>query len=73
MPTHSVKLCLVPNFSVECKFWLEDDGWNGTAEEFSISVRASSFQDAKNELESALGKYIENVVRERKTAKSHAA
>jgi hypothetical protein len=73
MSGHSVMLSIVPSFSVECKFWLQDDGWNGTAEDFSISVRASSFEQAKNELESALGKYVENVLRERKAMKGHAA
>jgi hypothetical protein len=73
MPIHSVKLHLIPNLSIECKFWLEDDGWNGTAEQLSISVRASSFHDAKSELESALGKHLDNVLRERTKAQTHAA
>jgi hypothetical protein len=55
------------------QIWLEDYGWNGTAEDFSITVHASSFEQAKNELESALGKYVEGLVRESKAMKSHAA
>ncbi len=68
MPTHSVNLRLVPSLSVECKFWRKDDGWSGHAEPFAITVHASSFQEAKTELEAALGKYIESVLRESKAS-----
>ena len=54
MSTHAVQMSLIPSVSVECKFWLEDSGWNGTAEELSISVRCGSFQEAKAELESCI-------------------
>jgi hypothetical protein len=36
------------------QFWLEDDGWNGVCEELSVTVRGSSFEDAKTKMEAAL-------------------
>jgi hypothetical protein len=32
MQPHSVKLGVRPCLLLECKFWLEDDGWNATVE-----------------------------------------
>ena len=29
METHAVALRVTPSLSSECKFWLEDDSWNG--------------------------------------------
>jgi hypothetical protein len=49
----------------ECKFWLEDDGWNATIESLGMTVHAPSFEAAKNDMELALGKHIELVLRER--------
>jgi hypothetical protein len=74
MSTHYVQLRIVPSLNVECKFWLQDDDWNGNAEELSITVRASSFEQAKNDMESALGKYIEALLHSRsKTGQGQAA
>jgi hypothetical protein len=36
------------------QFWLEDDGCNGVCEELSVTVRGSSFEDAKTKMEAAL-------------------
>ena len=46
----------------DCSFWLEDDGWNGVCEELSITVRGSSFEDAKRKMEAALQAHIESVL-----------
>ena len=64
MANHSVKLRVTPFLHIECKFWLRDDGWNGSCEQPSITVQARSFEHAKSEMELALGKYIESLLRE---------
>ena len=64
MPSHSVKLGVTPCLRLECKFWLEDDGWNATIESLGITVHAPSFETAKTDMELALGKHIESLLRE---------
>jgi predicted RNase H-like HicB family nuclease len=65
---------VTPCLRIECKFWLGDDGWNGSCEHPFISVQASSFEQAKADLEFALGKYIESLLeRSRPTSKGQAA
>ena len=64
MANHSVTLRVTPFLRIECKFWLTDDGWNGSCEQPSITVQAGSFEHAKSEMELALGKYIESVLRD---------
>jgi hypothetical protein len=38
MTNHAVTLRVTPCLRVECKFWLGDDGWNGSTEYPSITV-----------------------------------
>jgi hypothetical protein len=57
-------LRVAPFLRIECKFWLTDDGWRGGCEQLSITVQAGSFEHAKSEMEMALGKYIESLLRE---------
>lgn len=64
MGNHAVSLRVTPFVRIECKFWLTDDGWSGSCEQPSISVRAGSFEFAKSEMELALGKYIESLIRD---------
>ncbi len=64
MGNHAVTLRVAPFLRVECKFWLTDDGWNGSCEQPSITVQAGSFEHAKSEMEIALGKHIESLLRE---------
>jgi hypothetical protein len=74
MSNHAVSLTVTPCFRVECKFWLGDDGWNGSSEHPRITVQASSFERAKAEMESALGKHIELLLeRSRAMTKEQAA
>lgn len=63
MGNHAVTLRVAPFLRIECKFWLTDDGWNGCCEQLSITVQAGSFEHAKSEIEIALGKYIESLLR----------
>ncbi len=62
MTNHAVSLKVTPCFRVECKFWLGDDGWNGSSEHPAISVQAGSFEQAKAGMEFALGKHIESLL-----------
>jgi predicted RNase H-like HicB family nuclease len=74
MTNHAVSLGVRPFLRIECKFWLADDGWNGSSEHPSISVQAGSFEQAKADMEFALGKHIESLLeRSRPMTKEQAA
>ena len=64
MGNHAVTLKVTPSLRIECKFWLTDDGWNGSCEQPSITVQAGTFEHAKSEMELALGKYVESLLRD---------
>ena len=63
MTAHAVTLKVSANVPKDCSFWPEDDSWNGVCEELSLTVRESSFEDAKRKMEAALQAYIESVLR----------
>lgn len=67
MKSHAVMLGVKPCLRIECKFWLVDDGWNGSSEEPPITVQSSTFEQAKSDMEMALGKYIESLLHERRS------
>jgi len=74
MTSHAVSLRVTPCLRIECKFWLGDDGWNGSCEHPTISVQAGSFEHAKAEMEIALGKHIESLLeRSRQMTKEQVA
>jgi hypothetical protein len=73
MTHHAVSLKVTPCLRMECKFWLEDDGWNGASDYPFVTVRAASFEQAKMDIEYALGKHIELLLREGKSSSEHAA
>ena len=74
MGNHAETLKVTPSLRIECKFWLTDDGWNGSCEQPSITVQAGSFEHAKSEMELALGKYVESLLREpQRTSTGQAA
>jgi hypothetical protein len=73
MTHHPVSLKVTPCLRIECKFWLEDDGWNGTSDSPSLNVRAASFEQAKIDIEYALGKYIEQLLKKAKSSSEQAA
>jgi hypothetical protein len=70
MANHAVSLSVTPYLRIECKFWLGDDGWNGSSEHPFISVQAGSFEQVKVEMEFALSKHIESLL-ERSRPISH--
>ena len=63
MTIHAVILKVSANVPKDCNFWLEGDGWNGVCEDLSLTVRGSSFEDAKRKMEAALQAHIESVLR----------
>ena len=65
MTTHAVKLKVFASVPKDCNFWLEDDGWNGVCDELSLTVRGSTFEDAKTKMEAELQAHIESVLRKR--------
>lgn len=74
MKNCAVTLGVKPCLRIECKFWLGDDGWNGSTEHPPITVQSSSFEQAKADIELALGKHIESLLQERRSMrKGHAA
>ena len=74
MGNHAVMLRVAPFLRVECKFWLTDDGWNGSCEQPAIKVQAGNFEHVKSEMEIALGKCIESLLRQLTEVKTeHAA
>lgn len=70
---HVVTLKVNPYLPIECRFWLTDDGWNGTADALGISVQAGGFEQVKMDLELALGKQLESLLREHMASKRQAA
>lgn len=74
MKSQAVSLGVKPCLRIECKFWLGDDGWNGCSEHPPITVQSGSFEQAKSEMEIALGKHIESLLHgSRSDSKRHAA
>jgi hypothetical protein len=73
MANHAVSLKVTPCLGIECKFWLGDDGWNGTSEQPPITVHSGSFGQAKSDMEIALGKHIESLLKEGKGAGAERA
>ena len=62
MTTHAVTLGVSANVVEDCNFRLDDDCWNGVCEDLSLSVRGSTFLDAKRKMEAALLEHIESVL-----------
>ena len=70
MTAHAVvTLKVSANVPKDCSFWPEDDSWNGVCEELSLTVRGSSFEDAKRKMEAALQAHIESVLRKHTRAR----
>lgn len=73
MANHSVALRVTPFLRIECKFWLTDNGWKGSCEQCSINVQAASFEYAKSQMELALGRYMESLLRKTKPSSTGQA
>ena len=65
MSSQVVNLQVTASVPINCDFWSEDDGWKGFCKSPSITVRGSSFEDAKKNMASELQAQIERILRER--------
>lgn len=64
MSSQVVSLQVTASVPINCDFWSEDDGWKGLCKSPSITVRGSSFEDAKKNMASELQAQIERILRE---------
>ena len=64
MKSEAVSLPVIAGVPLDCSFWPEDDGWSGVCERLMVIVRGSSFEDAKEHMETALQEHIERILRE---------
>ena len=65
MQPHAVTVPVITPVHIECKFWIEDDGWKGVCAELSISVHGGNFEEAKKNMEVALQACIVSLLRDR--------
>ncbi len=63
MTSQVVKLEVSASIPIECEFWSEDDGWEGLSRSLSVTVRGSSFEDAKKNMATELEAQIEEILR----------
>ena len=68
MEPHAVKVPVTASVPIDCVFWAEDDGWSGACAELSLTVRGTTFEDAKKGMEAALQSFIIDLVQQRKRA-----
>jgi hypothetical protein len=64
MTSQIVKLEVSASIPIECEFWPEDDGWKGLFGSSSVTVRGSSFEDAKKNMATELQAQIEEILRD---------
>jgi hypothetical protein len=62
MTSHVVNLQVTASVPIECEFWSEDDGWKGRCRSPSVTVRGSSFEDAKKNMATELQTQIEGIL-----------
>ena len=64
MTSQIVNLPVTATISISCDFWPEGDDWKGLCERPSVTVRGSSFEDAKKNMAAELQVHIERILRE---------
>ena len=64
MTSQTVNLQVTASIPIDCDFWSEDDGWKGLCKSLSVTVRGSSFEDAKKNMATELQVHIERILRE---------
>jgi hypothetical protein len=64
MTSEVVNLEVSVSIPINCDFWSEDDGWKGLCKTLSVTVRGSSFEDAKKNMAGELQLRIEGILRE---------
>jgi len=73
MAIHGVVLKVSPCLRIDCKFWLGEDGWQGSCEQPKITIHTDSFERAKSEMEYELGKHIELLLQRNQKGLVYAA
>ena len=64
MTSQVVSLQVTASIPIDCDFWSEDDGWKGRCNGLAVTVRGSSFEDAKKNMAAELQVHIEGILRE---------
>ena len=64
MTSQVVNLQVTASIPIDCDFWSEDDSWKGLCKSLSVTVRDSSFEDAKKNMAGELEVYITKLLRE---------
>jgi predicted RNase H-like HicB family nuclease len=62
MASQVVSLQVTASVPIECDFWAEDDGWTGLCRSPLVTVRGSSFEDAKKNMAAELQGHIEKIL-----------
>jgi hypothetical protein len=63
MTSQIVNLPVTASIPIDCDFWSEDDGWKGLCKSPPVTVRGSSFEDAKKNMAAELQAQIETILR----------
>jgi predicted RNase H-like HicB family nuclease len=64
MDSRAVSLQVTASVPIDCEFWPDGDGWKALCKKPSITVRGSSFEDAKKNMAAELQVHIERILRE---------
>jgi hypothetical protein len=64
MTSQVVTLEVIATIPIDCDFWSEDDGWQGLCKSLSLTVRGTSFEDAKKNMAGESEVYITKLLRE---------
>ena len=64
MTSQMVNLQVTASIPIDCDFWPEDDGWKGLCKSLAVTVRGSSFENAKKNMASELQVHVEKILRE---------
>jgi hypothetical protein len=62
MPPHAVKVPVIASVPIECEFWPENGGWEGSCVRPKVVVHGTNFEDAKKSMEAALEAKIKALV-----------
>jgi hypothetical protein len=63
MTSEVVTLEVMATIPIACDFWSQDDGWQGSCKSLLLTVRGSSFEDAKKNMAVELQVYMEELLR----------
>jgi hypothetical protein len=64
MTSQVVNMQVTASIPIDCDFWSEDDGWKGLCKSLPVTVRGSSFEDAKKNMATELQVHVERILRE---------